>query len=383
MAPRWGTGDERGWALRQVAGALACAADVHVVTPQGARRHDEFDGVFTVHAMASARPASIETRRDLLIAALGESGSVPGGSGVDAAGAGALLEDDEPWEPSASIIEALRPDLVVLAGHTDVGSLRVCERVCPGVPLILVPLVTDARTLALAHFAPIFERAHAVLVFTDTEQGAVAGRYPTVPVHRVGVPLAANPSVQREPNTHLGEREYALVVTGGRGDDSSWAAALTRVLGVRFPQRHVAVSALDRLAVFHDGEIVETAAVERGTDLLRLVAWARMMVDLRPGTLFARRCVESLHYATPIVVPESSRAREHAESGAGGLWFEGPSDLTGCVEALFDSDTADALGQQGKAYAELHYGTTESFMTRLAAVVGPAMGGSLSVGRRA
>ncbi|HUY64680.1 MAG TPA: hypothetical protein VMV14_09235 [Acidimicrobiales bacterium] len=333
--------------------------------------------------MASARPANIETRRDLLIAALGERGSAPSGPGIDAADAGALLEDDAPWEPSVSIVEALRPDLVVLAGHTDVGSLRVCERVCPGVPLIVVPLVTDARTLALAHFAPIFERAQAVLVFTDAEQGAVAGRYPTVPVHRVGLPMGANPSVQREPNTYLGERQYALVVTGGLFDDSSWPSTLARVLGARFPQRYVAVSALDRLAVFHDGEIVETDAVERGTDLLRLVAWARMMVDLRPGTLFARRCVESLHYATPIVVPGSSCGREHAELGAGGLWFEGPSDLTGCVEALFDSATAGALGQQGKAYAELHYGTTESFMTRVATAVGPAMGGSLSTAQRA
>ncbi len=35
LARTWSTQSEAGWALRQVAGAIACFADVHVITPQG------------------------------------------------------------------------------------------------------------------------------------------------------------------------------------------------------------------------------------------------------------------------------------------------------------------------------------------------------------
>ena len=34
LTPHWGLGTERGTITRQVAGALACSADVHVVTPE-------------------------------------------------------------------------------------------------------------------------------------------------------------------------------------------------------------------------------------------------------------------------------------------------------------------------------------------------------------
>ena len=95
------------------------------------------------------------------------------------------------------------------------------------------------------------------------------------------------------------------------------------------------------------------------------MAWARVTVDLRPGTLFARRCVDSLLYGTPIVVPHDSRAREHAERGRGGLWFADPGELTWCVEALLEPEVHDSFARQGQAYAEEEYGSTDRFIDRV------------------
>jgi hypothetical protein len=100
------------------------------------------------------------------------------------------------------------------------------------------------------------------------------------------------------------------------------------------------------------------------------MAWARVTVDLRPGRLFARRCVDSLLYGTPIVVPADSRAREHAQRGRGGLWFENPAELAWCVESLLEPPTHDTISAQGLSYAEEEYGSTDRFVERVAEACG-------------
>jgi hypothetical protein len=125
--------------------------------------------------------------------------------------------------------------------------------------------------------------------------------------------------------------------------------------------------------MFRGGEERQTAGVARGTDLLRLVAWATSTVDLRPGSLVARRSLESLLYGGPIIVPADSRAREHAVLGRAGLWFYGPGDLAWCVEALFDDEVHGALSRQGRHYAETRYAGSGSFVDRVSRAVLPVL----------
>ena len=66
------------------------------------------------------------------------------------------------------------------------------------------------------------------------------------------------------------------------------------------------------------------------TDLWRLVAHALVTIDLAPGPIVARECVESLRFGTPIVVPVGSAAQPHADTGAG-LSFTGYAELLACV----------------------------------------------------
>ncbi|HUD17399.1 MAG TPA: hypothetical protein VMQ59_09050, partial [Acidimicrobiales bacterium] len=106
------------------------------------------------------------------------------------------------------------------------------------------------------------------------------------------------------------------------------------------------------------------------------MAWARVTVDLRPGAFFARRCVTSLLYGTPIVVPHDSRAREHAERGRGGLWFDSPAELTWCVEALLDPPVRSVFSAQGLAYADEEYGSTDRFIDRVLGVCRPVATGA-------
>ncbi len=110
--------------------------------------------------------------------------------------------------------------------------------------------------------------------------------------------------------------------------------------------------------------------------MILLASWLghAVTVDLHPGSLFARRCLDSLLYGTPIVVPHDSRAREHAEQGRGGLWFTDPSELIWCIEAMLDPSTRDTFGAQGRAYAEEQYGSTDRFIQRVTSACGLASG---------
>ena len=191
-------------------------------------------------------------------------------------------------------------------------------------------------------------------------------------VHRVGAPLAANPSALSEPNTWVGESDYVLVLTGVDEDADDEENELARLLRMRFPDNPVGVAHNDAFCAWRHGQVTKGWPIERSSDLDRLMAWARVSVDLHPGRFFARRCVTSLLYGTPIVVPEASRAREHAERGRGGLWFADAPELAWCVEALLDPTTRATLSAQGLAYAEEEYGSTDRFIDRVLGACGLA-----------
>ncbi|MHB1712279.1 MAG: glycosyltransferase [Acidimicrobiales bacterium] len=366
MADRWETQTESGWATRQMAGALACACDVHVITPQGKAPSECVDSVFTVHEMATSRGPKPTLRRDLLIQAISDTG--PGRTGRLVPRLGALLDEDLVgiWAGASAILARLGPDFVVIAGHQLVGALDAVDRLSPDVPTVLLALGDDLDSLAFPHFDRVFDRCETVIVITETERLAVIERHVRPDrVHRVGAPMAADPSVLNEPNTWVGETEYIFVTTGTAGTDHGEASSLAHLLRLRFPGIPVGVSATDRFCVWHQGRLSEGWPIERSSDTSRLMAWARVVVDLKPGPLFARRCVESLLYGTPIIVPGSSRAREHGELGRGGLWFDTPGELTWCVESMLAPEVRSVFSAQGKEYAEDMFGSTEGFVERI------------------
>jgi hypothetical protein len=389
LTTRWESKTEAGWATRQVAGALACAVDVHVITPQGSSPRQRTDSVFTVHEMGTPSGASAEIRRDLLIEAISETGS--GAAPRLLPEFGRLLDRDlmDGWKGASDLISGLQPDIVVIAGHQLVGALDAVDRVAPQVPVVLLALGTDLNSVAFPHFGRVFDRAQVVLTITETERLAIIEHHGGADrVHCVGAPLAANPSSLNEPNTWVGKTDYVFVITSTKTHADEEPVALARLVRLRFPEHPVGISATDAFSVWHQGRLGEGWPVERSSDLARLMAWARVVVDLRPGPLFGRRCVDSLLYGTPIIVPGNSRAREHAELGGGGLWFDTPGELAWCVEAMLDPEVRAAFSAQGQAYAEEAYGSTDGFIQRVLIATGNAstgdgvtgLGGTLGLG---
>ncbi len=113
-----------------------------------------------------------------------------------------------------------------------------------------------------------------------------------------------------------------------------------------------------------------TIAVDTRTDLQRLMAHAAVTVDLAPGPLVARECVESLRLGTPVVVPAGSAAAPLAAQG-GGLVFDGPATLLATVRTLSDPGAASAAvaGEGGRRFADSLYGDPHRFVARVGEAV--------------
>jgi hypothetical protein len=376
LAPHWGRTDEGGWITRQVTGALAYVADVHVVTPAGPTAGSAVDGVVTVHSLATPLDPVAELRRDLLLDAFEATSTadavVAGPDVAELLDAGLVA----PWAGAAAVLDRLAPDLAVVVGHRSIGALHTLRAAAVGLPYVLLTLAPADEDAGCVHFDPLVDGAVAVLTVTESERDAIVARHGrAAAVHRIGAPLAVNPSARTEPNPWVGDSGYVLVLTGAtRADEKAGGFEeeheLSRLIRFRFPDRPVGVSHPDAFCVWQRGQVSEGWPIERSSDLARLLAFARVTVDFRPGELFARRDVESLLYGAPIIVPHDRRAVEHARLGGAGLWFEGPGDLVTGVEALLDPTIHDTFAERGRAYAADRYGSTDRFVRRVLAACG-------------
>ena len=332
VSDRWESATESGWITRQVAGALACVADVHVVTAGDSQPNTISDGVFTVHRSGPGIGA------DHLSAVSAD---------VQAEG---MVMAGRHWQAMAETLEGLHSDL-------------------PATVLVLEhERAADEEEAAVSRVA---RRSQAIMVVTHSAASWVERQTPSAnQVRIIGAPMAVNPMVLDEPDPMLAGAEYVLVLTASREGSDNLDTGLARILRVRYPDATIAILHSDAFCVWRRGRVERVGPVERSSDLERLMAWAQVTVDLCPGGLFARRCVSSLLFGTPIVVPRDSRAREHAEYGRGGLWFTSPAELSWCVETMLDPSTRSAFSAQGKAYADREFGSTDQFIERVTASCG-------------
>jgi hypothetical protein len=184
----------------------------------------------------------------------------------------------------------------------------------------------------------------------------------------LGINVPINPLAAAHRHIGLGFTGYVLVLTDRRAappvDPPTPAAAW---LTSRFYDQHVVVLEGGRAAAWKGRALRGVIGVDTRTDLWRLMAHAKVTVDLAPGEIIARECVESLRLGTPIVAPDGTVGAEHAR--AGGLVFGSMADLLHAVDRLADGSYRDNLAQRGRAYADLRFGDPTTFTEKLAGLV--------------
>ena len=318
---------ESAFVMRSIAGALSRHADVDVLVP-GERGPALPDGLFDVLPL-----------------------------GIDGPGH---------WpEPAPAEWPGLAPAAVLIEGN-DRGAVALARLGAPG-----------AAVLAVAFGGGVPPEAVAVLTVgapSGDTGGAPAGpgalpRPGPALLHDVGLHVPVNPLAAERRHIGLGITGYVLVLSDrpGRPEPRDPAPAVAW-LTARFPADPVVVVEGATASVWTGRALRGTITVDTRTDLWRLLAHARTTVDLAPGPLVARECVESLRYGTPIVVPARTPAADLAAEG-GGLWYADTAEMLDCVASVADPAIQASLGTAGRERADSRYGDADRFV----ALVGEAL----------
>lgn len=321
LSSSWAGGSEAAFVMRSLAGAVSrhCAVDVFTVGRPGPARAD---GAF-----------------DVMPAGRGRVGG---------------------WPVSKKLAWPAVPPAVTIVEAGDERAITMARRSAP-----------KGVTAALVGRSDIPERATvAFTVAPGSREAAVAAGVPEEGVHDVGLHVPVNRIAAEHRHNGLGFVDYVLVLTDRPGTElpgapspaAAWVAA-------RYPRLHVVVVEAAVASVWQYRSLRGRVAVDTRTDLWRLMAHARVVVDLKPGRYVARECVEALRFGTPIIAPAGSVGADLAEGG-GGLWYRDPAELLGCVEWLADTEIREALGTQGRRMADSLYGDPDAFVDRVGRALG-------------
>ncbi len=196
------------------------------------------------------------------------------------------------------------------------------------------------------------------LVFTPDGAAAALGMH---------VPI--NPLAGSHRHAGLGFTGYILVLTNRPStppvEPPTPAVAW---LTSRFHDQYVVIVEGGSAAVWKGRALRGVISVDTRTDFWRLLAHSAMTVDLAPGEIIARECIESLRFGVPLVVPSGTIGAKHAASG-GGLAFSDTLELLECVEHLLDGTERKRFARHGNDYAETLFGDPATFVTNISRLI--------------
>jgi hypothetical protein len=217
---------------------------------------------------------------------------------------------------------------------------------------------------------------HRILSVAPLPRGVNAGVRQLALVgseHREGLGLHVpiNPLAAGHRHMGLGFTGYILVLTNRSASPPvEPPTPAVAWLTSRFYDQHVVVVEGGTAAAWKGRALRGVVPVDTRTDLWRLLAHAQLTVDLEPGEVIARECVESLRFGTPIVVPAGSTATVHTRAG-GGVAFADVRGMFDGVETLMDQSIRQSFSREGSRYADAFYGDPSAFVRRLSNALWP------------
>lgn len=341
LSRSWGEpASEAGTAVRSLAGALSrrFLVEVLVAQPEGSR---QADGAFD--RIGIGAPAAGATWPD---AAHAPAGGPPAHEGA----------------PYGAVLEGA-PYGAVLVDDGDVAAAALARSLFPAAALVVIGAGAAWDTGgAMGQASALDVGFHAGRV---AHRGAGRGTLP------VGLYVRVHPYAAERPHHELGGAAGYVLVLSGRDPAHATPArpsAQLRWLLARFARHRVVVVENAVATVFRSRSAVNRFGVHTRMDLWRLIAHARTTVDLWPGPLFARECVESLRYGVPVVVPAGTVADALVDAG-GGAAFTSTAELLAAVEAL-GAPAARTRARTGREAVEGWYGDPTAFVERVTGALG-------------
>ena len=182
----------------------------------------------------------------------------------------------------------------------------------------------------------------------------------------IGLYIPVNPQAEQHRHHGFGFTGYHLVLSGSTTSDDEPPDEVAW-LSAAFPEDDVVLVGEGVASAWRGRALRGRASVDTRMDLWRLLAHAGVCVDLAPGPLVARECVEALRLGTPVVVPVGSGPAEAHAASAGGRSYRDAGELVAAVGAMRDTSVWHEVSMRGRRYADATYGdpdVTEASLVR-------------------
>jgi hypothetical protein len=235
------------------------------------------------------------------------------------------------------------------------------------VPVIVDELTPEISTL-LGRTRPT-----SVSYVSGTDGASRPGWRPLGPSDGEG-PIAVHVPVNRLAELHrhhgFGSIDYVLVLSDRAGTHAAPPPAAAWV-SAGFNDADVIVVENAVASAWKGRALRGNASVDTRMDLWRLVAHARVCVDLAPGPFIARECIEALRFGTPIIVPERSGAAEMHARATGGSTFGDPGELLTAVGDMQNTSNRSVASRVGRDYADDRYGSPTALVAQMKGLLQP------------
>lgn len=377
LTAAWSFGEEMSEAeayVRAVAALFSMQADVSVLATAGGPFGVLADGAFDVEVLPAptGRPSTAALLEELASEQDGYSGRAFGPrSRLGSVVAERARSLAAPQSPAAvSRLAELAPDvLVVAAGAETTAEAYLARRRSRS---FAPARATDRATDRAADRAVLPEVVYVPLL---NERGPGPGGLSLSLLGEAAAVLVASSYEEGLVRRYAGGRDVATVVTGtpkrtrvvGSASRSIWAVAdpfflvlerwpaLRSTLPGRLADHLCAelaseatflLASGDRIDVVSGGRRWQPAHVPAESDVARLMASARAVVDLREPAHYEGELAQAVSCGVPMVLPTGGYRGELARSYGAALWFSGPAELVECVRLLIDEGTAQALRSQ-------------------------------------
>ena len=240
-------------------------------------------------------------------------------------------------------------------GAFDLGSLGrpprwPAERAADGA------VIVDELTPELA---PLLRNARLRSVwFLAADGGAPDPGWHPLPVtgdRSVGVYVPVNPMAERHRHHGFGFTGYQLVLSG-RSVAEDEPPAEVAWLSAAFPDEHIVLVEQAVASAWRGRALRGRVSVDTRMDLWRLLAHAAVCVDLRPGSLVARECIEALRLGTPVIALAGGTPVAALAAAGAAAPYGDAGELVEAVDALRDAPTCQAASERGRRHADAQHG---------------------------
>ncbi len=256
-----------------------------------------------------------------------------------------------------------------IEGMGEPGAYHWPDTLTPGCAVVvdeLVPEVVDHLTL-VGPRAVFYLSAHGEGHDPSWQQIPLVGdgtsRRPFVKAY-----IPVNPLAELHRHNGFGFTGYQLVLSGRMGSHEDPPPAVAW-LTAAFHDSYVVVVEHAVASAWKARALRGRVSVDSRMDLWRLIAHAKVCIDLAPGPGIARECVEALRFGTPIVVPRNSGAGVVHASASGGGTFADAGELVEAVASMQVEAHRSVTSRAGREYADTNYGAPVAFMASLRALL--------------